>query len=66
MDANNLVQSVPPQFYQELFRYIDANAKETGYSVDLHFLEELFKLTAAGKNDLTFHFLHNLKYILGF
>lgn len=49
LDINNLVKSVPKQFYDELFTYIK---KDPGYSKQVvHFLDSQLKSTQNGKND---------------
>jgi SAM-dependent methyltransferase len=48
MDVNELVKTVPNQFYEELFNIIAAIEDK---EVDLNFLRSQLKLTQLGKND---------------
>ncbi|HEX3048542.1 MAG TPA: methyltransferase domain-containing protein, partial [Bacillota bacterium] len=50
LDVNNLVKSVPDQFYQKLFSYLeDINDDNHGISID--FLRSQLQLTCMGNND---------------
>lgn len=48
IDVNNLVETVPEQFYEELFKYLETIKDK---EVDIDYLRSQLKLTQAGEND---------------
>jgi SAM-dependent methyltransferase len=49
LDAHNLVQSVPDEFYDQLFRHLEENVEDERVGID--FLRSQLELTRAGRGD---------------